>query len=61
MVDFQMSLSHLVFVPWWGLLDSMGKMSNFQGFSRVGPRSKISTGEIRKSTVEIKKANGDDM
>ena len=33
-------------VPRWGLLDSPGKTSNFQIFSRVRPRSKFSNGEI---------------
>ena len=45
---------HPVSVPQRRLLNSPGKMSNFQKFSVVRPRSKFSTGEIKKPT-------GDDM
>ena len=42
-------LIHPVSIPWWGLLDSPGKMPKFQNFSWVKPSSKLSTGEIRKT------------
>ena len=34
------------------LLDSSGKMKNFQNFSRVRPKSKFCTDEAKKPTVD---------
>ena len=34
------------------LLDSSGKMKNFQNFSRVRPKSKFCTDETKKPTVD---------
>ena len=53
--------SHPVSVRRWGLLDSPGKMSNFQKFYGVRPRGKVSTGEIRKPIWETTKSTGDDI
>ena len=50
---------HPLSVARWGLLDSPGKMSNFQKFYGVRPRSKFSTGEIRKRIGEIRKRIGE--
>ena len=59
--SFLYSIIHPVSVPRWGMLDSPGKMLNFQNFSGVRPSSKFSTGEIRKPTGETTKPIRDDM
>ena len=41
-------LEHPVSVSRWGLLDSLGKISNFKTISGVRPSSKFLTGEITK-------------
>ena len=51
-ITFIILLCHNVYTlseDWWGLLDSPGKIWNFQTFSRVRPRSKFPTEEITKS------------
>ena len=55
------NIAHPVSVPRWGLLDSPGKMTNFQKFSGEKPRSNFSTGEIRKPTGKTTELTGDDM
>ena len=47
--------------PPWGLLNSQGKMSNFQKFSGLRPRGKFSTEKVRKPTGETTEPTGDDM
>ena len=52
-----------VSVPYPGehCLTHQGKRQIFKKCSRVRPKSKFSTGEIRKSTSETMKPTGDDM
>ena len=40
-----LALKYTVSIPWWGLLDSPGKMSNFQTFSGVRTRNKFFRGD----------------
>ena len=40
-----LALKYTVSLPWWGLLDSPGKMSNFQTFSGVRTRNKFFRGD----------------
>ena len=49
---------HPVSVPRWGLLNSPRKISNFQKFFEVRPRSKFPTGEKTKPTEEKTKPTG---
>ena len=48
-LDVPFRLYH-VSIPRWGLLESPGKMSNFENFSGVKSKSKFSTGETTKSS-----------
>ena len=50
---------HPVSVPRWGLLNSPRKISNFQKFFEVRPRSKFPTGEKTKPTEEKTKPTGE--
>ena len=50
---------HPVSVPRWGLLNSPRKISNFQKFFEVRPRSKFPTGEKTKPIGEKTKPTGE--
>ena len=50
---FSFWFKHPVSVPRWGLLDSPGKMSKFQKFCGVRPRSKFSPGRQPNPTGVI--------
>ena len=47
-----MSIRYSVSVTWWGLLDSTGKMQNFQNIFGGRPGNSFSTGEASKKPIE---------
>ena len=49
--NFFSMLLHPISVRRWGLVNPLGKMSNFQKFFGLRPRSKLSTGKTWKPTV----------